>query len=82
VSAFETGEFKDEVLRVFGDIRKDIEKVSRQIDDHKEGYNREMTSLKVEVATLKLKLSFMAGFYGILGGAIPAVIGIVLHFAK
>jgi len=43
--------------------------------------------LKVEVATLKMKLSFMAGFYGVLGGAIAAVVTIMSmlvsgHYAK
>jgi hypothetical protein len=46
-----------------------------------------VSALKVEVATLKMKLSFMAGFYGVLGGAIAAFIAILSmvvsgHYAK
>jgi hypothetical protein len=81
-----SADFKDEVLRQFTMLRRDIEKLATQFDGHKDRINAEVSSLKVEVATLKLKLSFMAGFYGILGGAITAFITILsetlLRFSK
>jgi hypothetical protein len=82
-----SGDFKDEVLRQFAFLRGDIEKLAMQLDGHKERVNSELSALKVEVATLKMKLSFMAGFYGVLGGAIAAVVTIMSmlvsgHYAK
>ncbi|MGD0568469.1 MAG: hypothetical protein ABSA78_08685 [Candidatus Sulfotelmatobacter sp.] len=82
-----SGDFKDEVLRQFAMVRRDIERLSTQFDGHKDRVNAEVSSLKVEVATLKMKLSFMAGFYGVLGGAIAAFITILStvisgHFGK
>jgi hypothetical protein len=74
--------FKEEVLRQFKMVREDIEKYSEQLFEHKDRLNAEMTNLKVEVATLKMKLSFMAVFYGVLGGAIPAIVAIALRSAK
>jgi hypothetical protein len=72
-----TWDFKDEVLRQFAFLRSDIEKFAVQLDGHKERVNTEVSALKVEVATLKMKLSFMAGFYGVVGGAIAAFITIL-----
>jgi hypothetical protein len=82
-----SGDFKDEVLRQFAFLRGDIEKLAMQLDGHKDRVNSELSALKVEVATLKMKLSFMAGFYGVLGGAIAAVVTIMSmlvsgHYAK
>jgi len=72
-----SGDFKDEVLRQFAMLRCDIEKLSAQLDEYKDRINEEVTNLKVEVATLKMKLSFMAGFYGVVGGAVTAFIAIL-----
>jgi hypothetical protein len=82
-----SGDFKDEVLRQFAMMRRDMERLSTQFDGHKDRVNSEVSALKVEVATLKMKLSFMAGFYGVLGGAIAAFIAILSmvvsgHYAK
>ena len=71
------GEFKDEVMRQFAFLRGDIEKFAAQLDGHRERVNAEVSALKVEVATLRMKLSFMAGFYGVVGGAIAAFITVL-----
>jgi hypothetical protein len=76
------GDFKDEVLRQFSFLRGDIEKFAAQLDGHRERVNAEMSALKVEVATLKMKLSFMAGFYGVVGGAIAAFIAVLSRYGK
>jgi hypothetical protein len=72
-----SADFKDEVLRQFAMLRCDSEKLSAQLDEYKDRINEEVTNLKVEVATLKMKLSFMAGFYGVVGGAVTAFIAIL-----
>jgi hypothetical protein len=72
-----SGDFKDEVLRQFAILRGDIEKLATQLDGHRDRINNEVTALKVELATLKMKLTFMAGFYGVLGGAITAFIALL-----
>jgi hypothetical protein len=82
-----SGDFKDEVLRQFTFLRSDIEKLAVHLDGHKERVYAEVSALKVEVATLKMKLSFMAAFYGVVGGAIAAFITILSmlipgHYAK
>jgi hypothetical protein len=82
-----SGDFKDEVLRQFAMLRGDIEKLTTQLGGHRDRINDEVTALKVELATLRMKLSFMAGFYGVLGGAIAAFITILSmvvsgHYAK
>ena len=77
-----SGDFKEEVLRQFTMLRGDIEKLATQLDGYKDRMNAEMSCLKVEVATLKMKLSFIAGFYGVLGGAIAAFFTIVLTFVQ
>jgi hypothetical protein len=74
--------FKDEVLRQFGYVREDITTLEVHVNGQRDDFNKEITAMKVEIATLKQKLSFMAGFYGTLGGLGAALVLLVLKQAK
>lgn len=74
--------FKDEVLRLFKTVREDIGAIAEKLDRDQRQITTDVNDLKVEMATMKMKLSFLAGLYGILGGAIPALIMLLLRNAK
>lgn len=76
------GDFKDEVLRQFTILRDDIERLAAHLDRHKDRINAELNDLRVESATLKTRLSFMAGLYGVVGGAIAAFVTVLLRYTK